>query len=55
MTEWPEVKNYDLNNYIKLMKTPVIYDGRNCYALSSVSNLKLNYISMGRKEIINLD
>lgn len=55
MTEWPEIKEYDVNNYIKLMKKPVIYDGRNCYALSNVEKLKLNYISMGRKEIINLD
>lgn len=55
MTEWEDVKKYDLNNYIKLMKKPVIYDGRNCYPLSMVENLKLNYISMGRREINNLD
>lgn len=55
MTEWPDVVNYDLNNYVKLMKKPVIYDGRNCYPLTSVSNMKINYISMGRREINNLD
>lgn len=55
MTEWPDVVNYDLNNYVKLMKKPVIYDGRNCYSLTSVSNMKINYISMGRREINNLD
>lgn len=55
MTEWPSVKEYDVNNYIKLMKNAVIYDGRNCYSLITMKNLPVNYISMGRAEIINLD
>lgn len=54
MTEWDIVKNYDLNKYVKLMKTPVIYDGRNCYILSEINKYAVRYISMGRTEINNL-
>lgn len=48
MTEWPEIVNYDINNYIKLMKTPYIYDGRNCYDLKEIENTKIKYKSIGR-------
>lgn len=29
-TEWDEVKQYNINNFKKLMKKPIIMDGRNC-------------------------
>ena len=54
MTEWPSIKDYDPNNYVKLMKKAIIYDGRNCYPINMMKNLKVNYISMGRGEIDNL-
>ena len=46
MTEWPEIKNYDIANYKKLMKTPRVYDGRNCYSLDSTKEIM--YKSIGR-------
>ncbi|MGM9882452.1 MAG: UDP-glucose dehydrogenase family protein [Bacilli bacterium] len=46
MTEWPEIKNYDINNYKKLMKVPRVYDGRNCYSLESTKSII--YKSIGR-------
>ena len=46
MTEWPEIINYDIKNYKKLMKTPRIYDGRNCYKLEDTKNIY--YSSIGR-------
>ena len=48
MTEWNEIKSYDLNNYEKLMKSPNVYDGRNCYALEEVKKTKIRYRSIGR-------
>ena len=54
MTEWDTIKNYDIKKYVKLMRTPIIYDGRNCYPLSTVSQYKVEYTSMGRAEIHNL-
>ncbi len=46
MTEWPEIVNYDVKQYKKLMKTPRVYDGRNCYKLEDMKNI--NYSSIGR-------
>ena len=54
MTEWDEIKNYDIKKYVNLMKTPIIYDGRNCYSLNIVSQYKVDYSSMGREEIDHL-
>jgi len=53
MTEWPEIINYPLEKYVELMKTPYIYDGRNCYDLEDVMKNKVNYQSIGRKKIDN--
>ena len=51
MTEWKEIKEYSLENYIKLMKTPYIFDGRNCYSLDNINEYNLYYNSIGRKII----
>ena len=57
MTEWPEIKNYNLDNYSNLMNNPVIYDGRNCYSLEEVQKHKgkIRYLSIGRGEVNKLD
>src|SRR5690606_22518487 len=49
VTEWDEVKNTELDVYIKKMKTPVIFDGRNCYALEEAAKYAVEYHSVGRK------
>ena len=46
MTEWPEIVNYDIRQYKKLMKTPKVYDGRNCYKLEDTKDII--YSSIGR-------
>ena len=51
MTEWKEIKEYSLENYTKLMKTPYIFDGRNCYSLDNINKYNLYYNSIGRKII----
>ena len=54
MTEHNEIINYNIDNYLKYMKKPVIYDGRNCYSLDKVKKYKIKYISMGRDIVDNL-
>ena len=54
MTEHKEIKEYDLNNYVKYMNKPVIYDGRNCYKLDDIRKHNVKYVSMGRVTINNL-
>lgn len=46
MTEWPNIVNYDVAKYKKLMKVPRVYDGRNCYKLESMKDII--YFSIGR-------
>ena len=51
MTEWSQIKEYDLAKYEELMSNPLVIDGRNCYNLKDVFNTKIQYISIGRKPI----
>lgn len=51
-TEWKEIKNLDLQCYERLMKTPIIFDGRNCYDINLVKEHNIDYYSVGRKEVL---
>ncbi len=50
-TEWGFVKNLDVSLYEKLMKTPIVLDGRNCYDLETMKDTSITYESIGRKTI----
>jgi UDPglucose 6-dehydrogenase len=50
-TEWPLFRTPDFSKMKKLMKAHVIFDGRNLYDLSQMSELGFQYISIGRKNI----
>lgn len=54
-TEWDEVKNFELEKYSQLMKTPIVLDGRNCYNLEEIKKQNLVYDSIGRETIHNLN
>ena len=43
MTEWKDIKEYPLINYEKLMNSPIIFDGRNCYDLDNVKKYNIYY------------
>ena len=53
-TEWKEIKGIELSVYETLMKTPIIFDGRNCYEIKDVEKSSVEYHSVGRKVIDNL-
>jgi UDPglucose 6-dehydrogenase len=48
VTEWNEFREPDFDRMRKLMRTPVIFDGRNIYNTESLRALGFTYISMGR-------
>ena len=50
-----KLKSLDLNVYEELMNTPIIFDGRNCYKINEVKERKIEYYSVGRKAILNLE
>lgn len=47
-TEWKEIKKFDVSKYKELMKTALIYDGRNCYEKEIMEKNKIKYFSIGR-------
>lgn len=55
LTEWNEFKDLDIGVFEEYMKTPVIFDGRNCYELSIIKNYDIEYYSMGRPSINSLN
>ncbi|MEB9907327.1 MULTISPECIES: UDP-glucose dehydrogenase family protein [Bacillus cereus group] len=54
VTEWQEVKEVELNMFAKLMNTPIIFDGRNCFDVKEVSKYEIDYYSIGRSNIQNI-
>ncbi|MCC3671240.1 UDP-glucose dehydrogenase family protein [Terrisporobacter mayombei] len=54
-TEWNEIKSIELSQYVKLMNTPIIYDGRNCYNIEEVKKYCVDYYSIGRNSVINMN
>ena len=47
-TEWKEIKAIKPEAYIKLMQTPLVYDGRNSYDVKSMKKAGVEYYSIGR-------
>jgi UDPglucose 6-dehydrogenase len=48
ITEWDEFRNLDLKKIKRLLKTPVIVDGRNIYDPREITKLGFIYRSIGR-------
>ncbi|URT70587.1 UDP-glucose dehydrogenase family protein [Cytobacillus firmus] len=55
LTDWDEFKDIDLKVYVEKMKEPIIFDGRNCYGLDRVKDYPIEYHSVGRNTIYNLE
>ena len=52
LTDWNEFKNIDLKQVKKLMKQPMVFDGRNIYDSKTMKELGFSYISTGREPIL---
>ncbi|MCG9129658.1 UDP-glucose/GDP-mannose dehydrogenase family protein [Candidatus Poribacteria bacterium] len=48
VTEWDLYHKLDLRRLAKLMKTPILIDGRNVYSPQDVINAGIHYIGIGR-------
>lgn len=55
LTEWPEIKQFDLSRYASCMKKAIVIDGRNCYPLQEAEKAGIIYDSIGRKKIVACD
>ena len=50
-TEWGQVKEVAPSMYKKLMRTPLVYDGRNIYSVDEMEQAQVEYHSIGRKTV----
>lgn len=48
-TEWGEIKAVKPAEYKAMMRTPLVYDGRNLYEVSTMKEAGVEYYSVGRK------
>ena len=56
ITDWDEIKKYNVNKFKKLMKQTRIYDGRNCIDINQFDNLKdVQYVSIGKNNFNNIN
>lgn len=51
MTEWPIFRTPDFEKLASVMKSKVIFDGRNLYDPEAMAELGYSYYSIGRKDI----
>jgi UDPglucose 6-dehydrogenase len=49
ITEWDEFKELDFKRIKKLIKQPVIFDGRNIYSPAAMEKLGFQYFGIGRR------
>lgn len=47
-TEWKEIKKVEPEVFKQLMRTPLIYDGRNIFDLNKMKEAGVEYYSIGR-------
>lgn len=47
-TEWSQIKSVTPAQYKELMRTPLVYDGRNLYTLEEMKDAGIEYYSIGR-------
>lgn len=50
-TEWGEIKAVEPGTYKELMRTPLVYDGRNIYKVEEMYRAGVEYYSIGRPNI----
>ncbi|WP_391557987.1 UDP-glucose dehydrogenase family protein [Robertmurraya sp.] len=51
VTEWGEIKEFPLDKYKRMMREPLLIDGRNCYKLEEAKQADITYISIGREVV----
>lgn len=50
-TEWGEIKSLEPGTYEELMRTPLVYDGRNIYKVDNMYRAGVEYYSIGRPNV----
>jgi UDPglucose 6-dehydrogenase len=53
VTDWNQFRNPDFVRIKKMLKSPVIFDGRNLYSPMLMREMGITYISIGRQPVYN--
>lgn len=48
MTEWDQIKKIKPQDFVEFMRSPIVYDGRNCYDPGEMEEAGVKYYSIGR-------
>ena len=51
LTEWDEFKKLDFHKIKKLLKRPLVIDGRNMFEPGDMKKLGVRYVCIGRKQV----
>jgi len=51
LTQWPDIKYFDVYEFTECMKIPIVIDAVNCYSLCDVEEAGIVYESIGRKTV----
>ncbi|MFS0654128.1 UDP-glucose dehydrogenase family protein [Bacillus sp. 179-C3.3 HS] len=51
LTEWTDIQNFPLKTFKRLMKEPLMFDGRNCHSLQEAELAGIEYHSVGRRSV----
>lgn len=54
-TEWNDYRSPDFDRMKQLLKTPIIFDGRNVYNTAQMKRLRFEYYSIGRPPVTSRD
>ncbi|MET1250072.1 UDP-glucose/GDP-mannose dehydrogenase family protein [Sporolactobacillus sp. STCC-11] len=52
ITDWPDIKRMNPETYVRLMRTPIVFDGRNCYPIPVARKATIEYYSIGRPDVV---
>jgi len=52
VTDWNQFRNPDFNRMKRMLKDPVIFDGRNLFSRTFMRDVGFSYISVGRQPVI---
>jgi UDPglucose 6-dehydrogenase len=55
VTEWQEFRSPDFSELVRLLRAPVIFDGRNVYDPTLMRRLGISYFGIGRGESVKGD
>lgn len=51
-TEWQQIREIPVEEYKKLMRVPIVFDGRNCYDTKAFEGSGVEYTSIGRRTVM---